>query len=754
MSPGKASRNGATVFLWIVCTIAQITSAADVTNALLNGRETAKMVERLEQVHQNVDAASTIFESARRVPFFREKYKAAVKPRDKFATGSAYGLELLNNGQSLEAIEQFEALEQLATTSKTSADPKSLEQLRFYLALAHFRLGEQQNCLSNHNADSCLLPIRGAGFHINPAGSRKSIEILTNLLNLDPDNLSARWILNVASMTVGDYPEKVPAKWLIDPKVFESQYPLPRFTDVAAGIGLGGMTLAGGVVADDFDNDGFLDLLISEWSTHGQLHFYHNNGDGTFTDRTKEAGLIGLYGGLNMVQADYNNDGLVDVFILRGAWRREDGKHPNSLLKNKGNGTFEDVTESAGLLSFHPTQTAVWLDFNNDGLIDLFIGNESGPGVHPCELYRNNGDGTFTECARENGVDAVGFVKGVGSADYNGDGRPDLYLSILNGNNILFRNDGAASGGKEKTGRWKFTNVAKEAGVIEPLNSFPTWFCDYDNDGWPDLMVSGYHVVQGVGDVAADYLGLPHEAERARLFHNNKDGTFKDVTKEMGLYKVIHAMGANFGDLDNDGYPDFYFGTGDPALSMVIPNRMFRNDGGTNFQEVTTAGGFGHLQKGHAVAFADLDNDGDQDVFIVVGGAVSGDTFTDALFENPGNTNGWIYLQLEGKQSNRSAIGAKIKLSLEDDGKKREIYHTIGSGGSFGANPLRAEIGIGMASKVDIEITWPASGIKQQFLGVETRHLYQVKEDSDKIVLTPMKSFTFKKGADGHVHHQ
>src|SRR5207245_1927477 len=145
-------------------------------------------------------------------------------------------------------------------------------------------------------------------------------------------------------------------------------------------------------------------------------------------------------------------------------------------------------------------------------------------------------------------------------------------------------------------------------------HSFSAFFFDFDNDGWPDIFVSGYYI-NDVGDVAADYLGLPSSGERARLYRNNRDGTFNDATKETHLYRVLHAMAGNFGDIDNDGWLDFYLGTGDPDLGTLIPNRMFRNSEGKFFQDVTTSAGVGHLQKGHGIAFADLDNDGDQDIY-------------------------------------------------------------------------------------------------------------------------------------------
>jgi len=210
-------------------------------------------------------------------------------------------------------------------------------------------------------------------------------------------------------------------------------------------------------------------------------------------------------------------------------------------------------------------------------------------------LFRNNGDGTFTECAAEAGLAVIKFVKAVASGDYNNDGRPDLFLSLRNEPNILFRNDGPAGSGTTRWG-WKFTDVTQEAGITKSRGTFPTWFWDYNNDGLLDILVTGY-VIRDVSDVARDYLGIPNQGEKARLYKNNGDGTFSDVTSASGLFKVLHAMGSNFGDLDNDGWLDFYLGTGDPSLSTLIPNRMFRNADGKFFQDVTTSGGFGLFKR-------------------------------------------------------------------------------------------------------------------------------------------------------------
>jgi hypothetical protein len=216
---------------------------------------------------------------------------------------------------------------------------------------------------------------------------------------------------------------------------------------------------------------------------------------------------------------------------------------------------------------------------------------------------------------------------------------------------------------------------------------------------------------------------------------------------------VLHAMGSNFGDLDNDGWLDFYLGTGDPDLLTIIPNRMFRNDAGKRFQDVTTSGGFGNIQKGHGVSFADLDNDGDQDVFEEMGGAFSSDIYPNALFLNPGHGNSWLKLQLVGTKANRFGIGARVKIHITGPSGPRTIHRTLGTGGSFGCNPLRIEAGLADAKAItSVEILWPGSQTKQIFSTLKLNTFYRVTEASDKTEVIPLKPIQFSKDA-GHHHH-
>jgi hypothetical protein len=683
---------------------------------------TRAMAALLRERAAQVDPAATAFiVNDRRAALIAEHLDEPGTVRDGLSRRFDYAAELINAGRISDALLAIEDLEQRAAAVNPTAWRQHAGKLLILKAVAFLRQGEQQNCNEAHTAQSCLLPIRGRGLHHRREGSQRAVEVLDDILAHDPDNLRARWLLNIAHMTLGQYPDKVAPGQLIPPSAFAAQYALPRFPDVAAELGVNTYGLSGGAILDDFDRDGRLDLMVSSIGFSDQLKLFHNEGKGRFEERSAAAGLTGETGGLNLLQADFDNDGWTDVLVLRGGWLGSEARFPMSLIRNNGDGTFADVTQAAGLLRAGPTQTATWLDYDGDGRLDLFVGYESSAlQQHPCALFHNNGDGTFTDVAAQAGVDVLAFVKGVVSGDYDNDGRPDLYLSTGGSDNILFHNDGAGDGKA-----WHFTNVAAQAGVTEPHNSFPAAFFDYDNDGWLDIFVAGYGAM--AEDVAADVLGLHTGAERGRLYHNRGNGTFANVTREAGLYRVTPGMGMNYGDLDNDGFLDLYIGTGNPDISTQVPNLLFRNDGGRRFLDVTTAVDVGHLQKGHAICFGDIDDDGDQDIFEQMGGAVTADRAYSALYENPGNRNAWLGLELEGVRANRSGIGARVKVTA--DPGQRVVHRTVGSGASFGASPLRLEIGLGRADRVrSVEIHWPGSGRKQTLGGLVPGHRYRVRE--------------------------
>jgi hypothetical protein len=703
---------------------------------------TRRMAERLEAITRGLDPLKNRFLNTERVNVLRQAIgRAAGDPERRARLMVDLADELLKVGASEQAIALMQPF--LRPDAQKAGHAPPVERVRAFLAICYYRLGVQENCMARPNPERCLMPIRGAGVHTEQRGARAAIKELTALLRDDPEDLGTRWLLNMAYMILGEYPDRVPRPWLVPPPVFASEYDVGRFPNVAERAGLDVFNHAGGAVMEDFDGDRLLDIMVSSMGPRDQLRLFRNEGNGRFTETTETAGLKGEVGGLNIVHADYDNDGDADVLVLRGGWMMLGGRYPNSLLRNRGDGAFEDVTEEAGLLSFHPTQTGAWGDYDNDGWLDLFIGNESmaPEDPHPSELYRNNRDGTFTDRTVNLKQADLGYVKGVAWGDYNNDERQDLYVSVKGGPNRLFRNDGKRTFPGPRGEDWRFTDVTTAAGVADPPNAFPTWFWDYDNDGWLDLFVAGY-VPTDVDDVAGMYLGRPTRTDMPRLYRNNRDGTFTDVTGAARLGRVALPMGANFGDLDNDGYPDAYFGTGQPNFEIIIPNRLFRNVEGRFFQEVTESAHVGHLQKGHGVAFGDIDNDGDQDIFEQMGGFYESDVAQNVLYENPGHGNRWITLRLEGRRSNRSAIGTRIRVQVMTPRGGRDIFATAGWGGSFGGNSLQQEIGLGDATSIiAIEVTWPATGEVQIFRGVEPDRVYRVVEGEDRLAVVPVKSF-------------
>ena len=644
--------------------------------------------------------------------------------------------DYLRFGEASEAIRLLsEALDmELREKPEVSHEVELLEEL----AIASLKMGELDNCVSPDGRLICALPLDDSVVHKDKRGASGAVDYLTKLLELEPYDIRATWLLNVAHMALGTYPEGVPSDFTISPELFESDYDIGKFDEIAPYAGLYAVNTAGGSIIEDFDNDGLLDVMTSTWDPCEPITYYRNAGDGTFEDHTAEAGLSGQLGGLNITQTDYNSDGWMDVLIMRGGWMKMRGQMRMSLLRNngtnggdRGDGTFSDVTEAAGLAKpAYPSQSAAWADFDNDGYLDLFSCNEtmreggveSTALMFPSQLFQNDGYGSFDDVAEVAGVQNWRYCKGNAWGDYDNDGDADLYVSNFGGENRLFNNNGDGT----------FSDVAPEMGVTEPFDSFATWFWDYDNDGWLDIFAAGYG--EDIEDVAADLLGLTRDVPYPRLYRNLSGQGFRDVTEETGLMRVHLAMGAEFGDLDNDGFLDLFLGTGAPSYDALAPNVMYRNDSSNSFQDVTFSGGFGHLQKGHGASFGDLDRDGDLDLFVQVGGFFPGDGFVNALYKNPGHGNRWLSVKLVGTQSNRAAIGARVKVTVvESDGSRRSVYSTVSNGSSFGGSTLTQQIGLGKAQKVEsLEVYWPASGIRQVFGDVPFDARLRVIEGEDE----------------------
>jgi FG-GAP-like repeat/ASPIC and UnbV len=630
-----------------------------------------------------------------------------------------------------EAVKASAVLEEARTASVRSqtVEEEWLYTIIYLQGLTALRQGETENCVMCRGESSCILPLAPSARHTNQTGSRQAIKHFSEYLERFPDDLPVKWLLNVAHMTLGEYPERVDPRFRLSLDQYtRNDHGIGRFRDVGHLVGTNRLNMAGAAILDDFHGRGLLDVVFTSLDPTQPMAVYRNKGDGTFEDRTKEAGLLDQLGGLGCVQGDYNNDGFLDVFIMRGAWLKTPMRP--TLLRNNGDGTFADVTEKAGLIHPMNTDTAQWADFDNDGHLDLFVCGEA----QPSRLYRNKGDGTFEEVAAKAGLGELpGMWKGCSWFDYDADRFPDLYLNNHTGKPRLFRNNRNGT----------FTDVTDASGITGPRVGLSCWTWDYDNDGWPDLFATSYD--RTLGDVIRGVLGQPHGREMSRLYRNLGGKKFADVTKEVGLDACFSAMGTNFGDFDNDGFLDFYLGTGDHDIATLVPNRMFRNLGGKRFADISSSSGTGHLQKGHGVGIGDWDRNGTADLVIQMGGAIPGDKYHNILFQNPGQGNNWLNVKLVGKKTNRAAIGARIKAVTAGD-NPLTVYRTVCSGSSFGANPLEQLVGLGKADRVAVlEVYWPTSDTTQTFRDVRAGQAIEITELATEFRVREYKPVTVPK---------
>jgi tetratricopeptide (TPR) repeat protein len=657
--------------------------------------------------------SSAISQMQKRVEALAKPENAAsASPNDLL--GYQYALALLESyqGHMSEAIKHWEEAYRIVLADL----PESVPLMEEVLGDAYFHKAEMENDVYRKPGDRCIFPPRVGSVYPKYEKTEdveKAIQYFQKYLAKKPDDLQVKWILNLSYMTLGQYPQGVPPQYVItEPAKEDPRESIGRFLDVAPEAGLDVFQISGGLIVEDFENNGFFDVVTSSYDVCGRLRYFHNNGDGTFTDRSAASGLGNIPAAANLIQTDYNNDGCIDILALRGGWQVP---MPLSLLRNNCDGTFTDVTEESGLGDhLFATQTAAWADFDNDGWLDVLIADEQGPS----QLYRNKGDGTFENVSLKAGVDSTQFTKGVVAEDYDNDGYPDFFATNLRGDNILYHNNHDGT----------FTDVAAKAGVQQSWFSFGTWFFDYDNDGWPDLFVANDD--PSVEETMRTYLGLSHKVGTMKLYKNMRNGTFADVTAEVGLDKVFMPMGANYGDVDNDGFLDFYLGTGNPEYGSLVPDVLMRNKQGKNFADITVSSGTGELHKTHAIAFADLENNGNEDIVAEMGGAAPSDAHALRLYRNPGHDNHWIAVKLVGVKTNRAAVGARITVTTKDrDGSAHSFYRTVNSRGSWGASPFEQHVGLGTASEISkIQIWWPTSNTRQEYSHVAMDEYIQIKE--------------------------
>ena len=525
----------------------------------------------------------------------------------------------------------------------------------------------------------------------------------------NPGNPRTKSWLWMTAKKLGAYPDFVPPQARME-VVAGYAKPTLFFTDIAATIGLDKTSAGRGIAVFDYDNDGYLDILIA--AAHGGCNLYHNNGDGTFTDVSIPSGLDACVNGFAVTVGDYNNDGFTDVFVTRLGFYGGEGQ----LFRNNGDGTFTDVTKAAGLNVWGPAFTACWVDYNRDGLLDLFIANNLGGLFEqktPNRLFRNNGDGTFTDVAAEAGLETPWPTIGAAWGDYDDDGFPDLFVSNSMGRSQLFHNNRNGT----------FTDVSAAAGVDEPCFGSPAFWWDFDNDGWLDIAQFSWSDHEDAIHTMEHGEG-PADGNPMRVYRNNRDGTFQLVSQEIGLNGCWGTMSGNAGDFNNDGRLDLVLGNGSPKMDRLEPLVVMENQGGT-FRNVTFAAGFPFLGKSHGVNMADLFGDGRLSILVGAGGAYPGDLLTMNVYcptEVPGS---YLNIRLKGVKSNRSAIGAR--LTLHAAGLAPQMREVSG-GSNFGCLPFEQHFGLGAAATADsLDIRWP-SGLKQTMTDLPINRTIEIIE--------------------------
>ena len=496
-----------------------------------------------------------------------------------------------------------------------------------------------------------------------------------------------------------------------------------RFVDRAEELGVDKKDGAGPSAWCDIDLDGDMDLFVSGCDTFCIL--YRNDGD-HFTDISRQAGLENVASGFSSTFADYDNDGDGDLYIGRNGWS---GPARNSLYRNRGDGTFEDVTDRAGVGDPGSSFVHGWGDFDRDGHLDLFVANGITNDGSTNVLYHNDGDGTFTDVTARCGLDEPAGTKTIGFAigDYDRDGWPDIFVNSWNTRHRLYHNRGDGT----------FEEVATAAGADgrdHPSSGYVAFLADFDNDTWPDILLTKlapFRIV--LKGMLRDYRPDAESTRYAtKLYRNQGNGKFVDESAQAGLIYAHGTMGANIGDVNNDGYLDLYLGTGDPAMSRLEPNAFYLNTRDGRFVDLTRFTRLGHIGKGHGITYADYDFDGDLDIYAPQGGFVHGDLWNNVLFENElGNANHWLSVQLEGTKSNRMGVGAQLTLRAGD----LTVYREATAGGAFGSSsaPL-IHVGLGNRSTIDsLQVRWP-SGARRTYTGVPVNRFIKIVEDATTFV--------------------
>ena len=501
----------------------------------------------------------------------------------------------------------------------------------------------------------------------------------------------------------------------------------------------------------DYDNDGWIDIILltgrrfAVTPLDASIRLYHNNRNGTFSDVTEKSGLKRSVWATGITVGDYDNDGFDDVFIT--CWGQ------NLLFRNNGDGTFTDVTKLAGLLrsGSHYATGCTWVDYDRDGRLDLFVAhytvfdrgkvaprgkdpacNYTGVPVfcgpagferEPCRLYRNNGDGTFTDVSAKSGVSAVkaGYALTAVAADFDGDGWQDIYVACDTSPSLFFHNnhDGTFTEEGLERGVSLSEDGQEQAGMGVAIG-------DYDGDGLLDIFKTHFR-----GDTTV-------------LYRGGAKGYFRDSTLRagFGVETRFVGWGAAIADLDNDGLADIFFTTGMvyPEVEQKVtdapfktPNVLFRNLGGGRLEQLTTEAGpaLAEVHSSRGLALGDFDNDGDLDILIV-----NLNEPPSLLRNDLRGGNQWLKVLLIGTASNRSAIGAQVVATYDG---RRQAQAVLAQSSYLSASDRRLHFGLGEAVSASVEVRWP-SGTVERIAGVAAGQLVTIREGSGVIRSERFKS--------------
>jgi hypothetical protein len=450
------------------------------------------------------------------------------------------------------------------------------------------------------------------------------------------------------------------------------------FTDVAPSLGVNDAGAAQGVVFLDVNNDGWLDIFLANNNTPSKL-WINNNGT-SFTESSTSWGVNMTSPTRGISAADFNNDGFIDVMI--GNWQT-----PIMLFKNTGT-AFINYSTDAGVAFMSYGGSINWIDYNKDGKIDVLFANDGMPPKYNY-FFRNDNLLSFTNVAYSIGLIDSSSTLCLAASDYNNDSYPDLFLGTQSNpgsllTSIVYKNNGNGT----------FTDVTNASGITTNYYTWGAEWGDFNNDGYMDLFL-------------ANTTGFN------QLYKNNGNGTFTDVTVAMGVNDPGQSYSCGWADIDNDGDLDLYV-----ARGQTYVDKMYRNDG-TTFTDISTAAGMGDLRHSSCVSWGDYNNDGFLDLYLNNNGTEN------RLYKNSGNSNKWIILRLNGVNSNRSAIGTRVRIKT---GTLNQIREVEGGSGGKGMNSLPVEFGIGTASIIDsLIIKWP-SGLEQRFANVTPNTIYNVTE--------------------------